>query len=52
MNCTGEECKNIYSCLYLQARFKVLDCVEHEKEVNRVHQLELNEREEMLRGKK
>lgn len=52
MNCTGEECKNIYSCQYLQARFKVLHCVDHTREVNRIHQLELKERESMLRREK
>ena len=50
MNCPGEECKNIYSCQYLQARFKVLHCVDHTKEVNRVHQLELETRKNILKG--
>lgn len=50
MDC--ENCKCYYSCQYMQHRFGVKECKEHDLQVLMVHDLELKVREEMLRGKK
>lgn len=54
MDCKGEECEKYWSCKYLQWRFGIKNkkCGYDEIKVMQVHDLELRQREEILRGNK
>lgn len=44
-----KECPNYYSCQYMQNRFNVRECQEHDIQVSILYSLELREREELLK---
>lgn len=49
-HCNNEDCLKFYSCKNLWDRFKVTNCIPNRQEkIDRIHQQELKEREEMLR---
>ncbi|MFR0045466.1 MAG: hypothetical protein ACLRWO_02985 [Clostridium butyricum] len=54
MECKKEECSNYYSCQYLYDRFHVVSCGPNkelrDKQINEVHQKELENRKKLLEG--
>ena len=44
-----KDCQNYYSCQYMQHRFAVKECEEHDMQVTILHSLELADRQEILR---
>ena len=50
-HCNNEDCLKFYGCKNLWDRFRVTNCIPYRQEnINKIHQQELKEREEMLRG--
>lgn len=43
-----KDCQNYYSCQYMQHRFSIKECQEHDIQVLMLHSLELIERKELL----
>lgn len=54
MECKKEECSNYYSCQYLYDRFHVVACSPNkklrDKQINEVHQKELENRKKLSEG--
>lgn len=50
-HCNNEDCLSFWSCKSLWDRFKVTSCIPNRQEIiNKKHQQELKEREEMLKS--
>lgn len=50
-HCFNEDCKTFWGCKNLWDRYKVTNCIPNRQEIiNKKHQQELKEREEILKG--